>query len=63
MIMDRVAVRAPGLMGRVMVEAVPIQVFMIIRAGMAIRATKVVITIRGISNSSSSRFILLLHKH
>ena len=49
MIMDRVAVRAPGLMGWVMVEAVPVQVFTVTRAGMAIkaiRATKVAIIIR-----------------
>ena len=32
MIMDRVAVRAPGLMGRVMVEAVLVQVFTVTRA-------------------------------
>ena len=58
MIMDRVAVRASGLMGRVMLEAVPVQVFTVTRAGMAIkaiRATKVVIIIKEISSSSTSR--------
>ena len=58
MIMDQAAVQAPYLMGRVMVEAVPVQVFTVSRADMAIkaiRATKVVIIIRGISSSSSSR--------
>ena len=58
MIVDRVAVQAPDLMGRVMVEAVPVQDFMVIKADMAIKAikeTKVVIIIRGINSSSSSR--------
>ena len=56
MIMDRAAVQAPDLMGRVMVEAAPVQVFTVIRADMvikAIRATKVVIIIRGVSSSNS----------
>ena len=60
MIMDRVEVRAPGLMGRVMVEAVPVQVFTVIRADMvikAIRVIKVVIIIRAISSNSNSRVI------
>lgn len=55
MIMDRVAVQAPDLMGRVMVEAVPVQVFMVIRADItikAIRATMVVIITKEISSSS-----------
>ena len=54
--MDRQAVQAPDLMGRVTVEAVPVQVFTVIRADMAIkaiRATKVVIIIRGVSSSSN----------
>ena len=58
MIMDRVAVRDPGLMGRVMVEAVPVQGFKVIKVDMeikAIRATKVVIIIRRVSSNSSSR--------
>ena len=56
--MDRAAVQAPDLMGRVTVEADPVQVFTVIRADMvikAIRATKVVIIIRVISSNSSSR--------
>ena len=56
MIMDRVAVQAPDLMAQVTVEAVQVQVFMVIRVGMAIkaiRATKVVIIIREISSNSS----------
>ena len=53
--MDRAEVQAPDLMGRVTVEAVPVQVFTVIRADMAIRATKVVIIIRGVSSNSSSR--------
>ena len=58
MIMDRPTVQAPDLMGRVMVEAVPVQDFTVIKADMAIkaiRATRVVIIIRGISSNSSSR--------
>ena len=55
MIMDRVAVQAPDLMGRVMVEAVPVQDFTVIKADMAIKETKVVIITRGINSSSSSR--------
>ena len=58
MIMDRPAVQAPDLMGRVMVEEVPVQVFTVIRADItikAIRATKVVIITKEIGNSSSSR--------
>ena len=54
--MDRVAVQAPDLMARVTVEAVPVQVFTVIRVDMeikAIKATKVVIIIREISSSSS----------
>ena len=60
MIMDLAAVQAPNLMGRVTVEAVPVQVFTVIRADMAIkaiRATKVVIIIRGVSSNISSRVI------
>ena len=60
MIMNRVAVQDPDLMGRVMVEAVPVQVFTVIRADItikAIKATKVVIIIRAISSNSSSRVI------
>lgn len=58
MIMDRPVVQAPDLMGRVMVEAVPVQDFTVIKTDMAIKAirtTRVVIIIRGISSSSSSR--------
>ena len=55
MIMDRAAVQAPDLMGRVMVEAVPVQDFTVIKADMAIKETKVVIITRGINSSSSSR--------
>ena len=55
MIMDRVAVQAPDLMGRVMVEEVPVQDFTVIKADMAIRSTRVVIIIRGISSNSRSR--------
>ena len=55
MIMDRATVQAPDLMGRVTVEAAPVQDFTVIKADMAIkaiRATKVVIINRGINNSS-----------
>ena len=55
MIMDRPTVQDPGLNGWVMVEAVLAQDFMVIKADMAtkvIKATKVVIIIRGISSSS-----------
>ena len=54
--MDRVAVQAPDLMGRVTVEVVPVQAFTATRVDRvikAIRATKVVIINKGISNSSS----------
>ena len=56
MIMEQEAVRAPGPMGRVMVEAVPVQVFMVIRVDITIkviRVTKVAIIIRAINISSS----------
>ena len=56
MIMDRPAVQDPVLMGRVMVEAVLAQDFKVIKADMAIkavRATRVVIIIRGVSSSNS----------
>ena len=56
MIMDRPVVQDPGLMGRVMVEAVLAQDFKVIKADMAIkavRATRVVIIIRGDSSSNS----------
>ena len=56
MITDRAAVQAPDLMGRVTMEAIPVQVFTVIKADMvikAIRATKVVIIIRGVSSSSN----------
>ena len=58
MIIDRAAVQDPDLMGRVTVEAVPVQVFTVIRADMvikAIRVIKVVIIIRAITSNSSSR--------
>ena len=58
MIMDRPAVQAPDLMDRVMVEAVLVQDFTVIKADMAIkavRATRVAIIIRGVSSSSNSR--------
>ena len=54
--MDRPAVQALDLMFWVMVEAVPVQDFMVIKVDMAIKAvkaTKVVIIIRGVSSSSS----------
>ena len=56
MIMDRVAVRTLGLMGRVMVEAVPVQGFKVIKVDTTIkatRATRVVIINRGVSSSNS----------
>ena len=56
MIMDRLAVQDPGFMGRVMAEVIPVQVFRatkVDRAIKAIRATKVVIIIRGVSSSSN----------
>ena len=56
MIMDRPAVQDPGLMGRVMVEVIPVQDFKVIRADMAIkaiRATRVVIISRGINGINS----------
>ena len=55
MMMDRPAVQDPVLMGRVMVEAVLAQDFKVIKADMAIKAvrtTRVVIIIRGVSSSS-----------
>ena len=55
MIMDRPAVQDPGFTGRVM-EVTPVQVFRVTkvdRAIKAIRATKVVIINKGISNNSS----------
>ena len=56
MIMDRLAVQAPGLMGRVMVEVIPVQDFKVIRVDMAIKAireTMEVIINRGINCSNS----------
>ena len=56
MIMDRPAVQDPGFTDRVMAEVTPVQVFRVTkvdRAIKAIRATKVVIINRGISNSNS----------
>ena len=56
--MDRPTVQAPDLMGRVMVEVVPVRDFTVIKADMAIKAikaTRVVIIIRGISSSSNSQ--------
>ena len=58
MIMDQEAVRAPGLMGRVMVEEIPIQASTVIRVDITIkviRVTKAAIIIRAINSSSSSR--------
>ena len=55
MIMELEAVRAPGLMGRVMVEEIPVQASTVIRVDITIkviRVTKVVTT-----NSSSNRVI------
>ena len=57
MIMDQEAVRAPGLMGRVMVEEIPVQASTVIRVDITIkviRVTKVAIIIREINSSSSS---------
>ena len=54
--MDHPAVQDPDLMGRVMVEAVLAQDFKVIKADMAIKAirvTRVVIIIRGVSSSNS----------
>ena len=56
--MDQEAVRAPGLMGRVMVEEILVQASTVIRVDTTIKvimATKVAIIIRAISSSSSSR--------
>ena len=56
MIMDRPVVQDPGFTGRVMVEVTPVQGFKVIKVDRvikAIRATKVVIINRGISNSNS----------
>ena len=56
MIMDHPAVQDPGPMGRVMEEAIPVQDSRAIRVDMAfkaIRATRVAITSRDISSSSS----------
>ena len=56
MIMDRVAVQAPDLMGRVMAEEIPVQDSMAIRVDITIKVikvTKVAIIIRAISSSSS----------
>ena len=56
MIMDRPAVQDPGFTDRVMVEVTPVQVFRVTkvdRAIKAIKATKVVIISRGISNNSN----------
>ena len=56
MIMDQEAVRAPGLMGWVMVEEIPVQASTVIRVDITIkviRVTKVAIIIRAISSSSS----------
>ena len=58
MIMDQEVVRALALMGRVMAEEIPFQDSTVIRVDITIkviRATKVVIIIKGISNNSSSR--------
>ena len=58
MIMDQGVVRAPGLMGRVMVEEIPVQASTTIRVDITIkviRVTKVAIIIRANSSSSSSR--------
>ena len=56
MIMDRPTVQDPGFTGRVIVEVTPVQGFKVIKADRAIkaiRATKVVIINKGISNISS----------
>ena len=58
MIMDQEAVRAPSLMGRVMVEEIPVQASTVIRVDITIkviRTAKVVIIIRAISSNNSSR--------
>ena len=55
MIMDQEAVRAPDLMGRVMVEEIPFQASTVIRVDITIkviRAIKVAIIIRAISSST-----------
>ena len=56
MITDRPAVQDPGFTGRVMVEVTPVQGFKVIKVDReikAIRATKVVIINRGISNNNN----------
>ena len=40
MIMDQEAVRAPGLMGRVMVEEIPVQASTVIRVDITIKAIR-----------------------
>ena len=57
MITDQVAIQAPDLMGRVMVEEIPVQASMAIRVDITIkviRVTKAAIIMRAISSSSSS---------
>ena len=54
--MDRPVVQAPDLMGRVMVEAVPVQDFKVIKQDTSIKGTKATreaTTIKGTSSSSS----------
>ena len=56
MIMDQEAVWVPGLMGRVMVEEIPVQAFMVIRVDITvkvIKVTKVAIIIRAISKATA----------
>ena len=56
MTMDRLAVQDRGLMGRVMVEVIPVQDFKVIRVDMAIkaiRATKVVIINKEVSSNNN----------
>ena len=51
--MDRLAVQDPGLMGRVMVEAIPVHGFKVIKVDKAIKAARVVIINREVSSSNS----------
>ena len=52
MITDEEVVRAPGLMGRVMVEETPVQDLMVIRADITIRTIRITREVT-ISNNSS----------
>ena len=53
MITDQVAIQAPDLMGRVMVEEIPVQASMVIRADTTIKVIRAA-RVATISNSSSN---------